>query len=567
MRPRGEEGPSTEEARGGSHRAPGGLSPASSPRAPRGWWGWATVGIWLAFTLPWILGWETLIVRDVFTTHLPYKAFGAAELAEGRIPAVNPTWALGQPYRGNPNALPFYPGNVFYHLLPFWSAFSLHYALHWLLAGVAMGVLARILGQRREGALVAALAYGGGGFVVTALSFYNILAVAAWAPLAAAGAAAAGRLGLCAGGLAWAMALLGGEPITAALCAVPVLAAAVARHGMLAGAGRALGVGLLGLGVSAPQWVAFLRALPFTTRGGVGLGGVEAGHYSLETPRLLELLVPFPLGIPGRFDAWGFWAGAGSPVAPYVMSFFAGCLALPLACGAWRQHRGWAALALAGLLLALAGGWSGIGGAELLAATSFGLFRYSEKLLLWTAWALALLAGWGVERLRQRARPGGSGAWSVHLRRAAGVVGVLAVAASVVAWWRPAWAVVRVEGWLAPGFPPGTASALLWRWGGGLGLAALVWHQASRAAHLGRTDLLAGLYLVSLLPLLLLVRTDSTGLFRGPPPFVGELEGRRAVWNPSLASLSYGFRPMSHHLLPDVVERNRYLALDLDPAP
>ena len=103
----------------------------------------AALLLWLWVTVPLALGERTLYLRDVFTTHMPLKAFGAAELRQGRIPAFNPTWALGQPFRGNPNALPFYPGNVLYLVLPFWSAFNLHYALHWLLAALAMAALAR----------------------------------------------------------------------------------------------------------------------------------------------------------------------------------------------------------------------------------------------------------------------------------------------------------------------------------------------------------------------------------------------------------------------------------------
>ncbi|TNF73185.1 MAG: hypothetical protein EP299_08600, partial [Acidobacteria bacterium] len=91
----------------------------------------AVLLVWAVVSIPVAMGERTFFMRDVLVTHLPYKAFGAEQLAEGRIPALNPTWALGQPFAGNPNALPFYPGNLLYLVLPFWSAFNLHYALHW----------------------------------------------------------------------------------------------------------------------------------------------------------------------------------------------------------------------------------------------------------------------------------------------------------------------------------------------------------------------------------------------------------------------------------------------------
>ena len=107
----------------------------------------AALVLWAWICAPVVRGGRTFYLRDVFTTHLPLKAFGAAELRQGRIPAFNPDWGLGQPFRGNPNVLAFYPGNVFYRVLPFWIAFNLHYALHWLIAFLTMRSLARGLGH------------------------------------------------------------------------------------------------------------------------------------------------------------------------------------------------------------------------------------------------------------------------------------------------------------------------------------------------------------------------------------------------------------------------------------
>src|SRR4051794_31469593 len=72
----------------------------------------AALGLWLWAAVPLAMGWRTLYFRDVFTTHLPVKAFGAAELRAGRIPAFNPGWGLGQPFRGNPNPPAFLPGDL-----------------------------------------------------------------------------------------------------------------------------------------------------------------------------------------------------------------------------------------------------------------------------------------------------------------------------------------------------------------------------------------------------------------------------------------------------------------------
>ena len=65
----------------------------------------AALLLWLWVAVPLVAGERTLFYRDVFWTHAHFKAFGAEQLREGRIPAFNPTWALGQPFRGNPNTL------------------------------------------------------------------------------------------------------------------------------------------------------------------------------------------------------------------------------------------------------------------------------------------------------------------------------------------------------------------------------------------------------------------------------------------------------------------------------
>ena len=266
-------------------------------------------------TVPLALGQRTLYFRDVFTTHLPVKAFGAAQLRQGRIPAFNPTWGLGQPFRGNPNALPFYPGNLLYLVLPFWIAFNLHYALHWLLAALTMAALARALGQGQPAALVAGLTYAGSGWMLTGLSFYNLLAVSAWWPLVLLGAARGGRRGIALGGLACGLALLAGEPVTAALGVVPLLLVACQRHGSRRGSLAALGIGFTGLLIALPQLVATARILGFTSRGALGAAGIGGGRFHLGLGAAAGAARPLPLRPPlgprqGRLLAVGRSAGA-----------------------------------------------------------------------------------------------------------------------------------------------------------------------------------------------------------------------------------------------------------------
>ncbi len=359
----------------------------------------AAVGLWLWAAVPLALGHRTLFFRDVFTTHLPLKAFGAAELRQGSIPAFNPAWGLGQPFRGNPNALPFYPGNLLYLVLPFWNAFNLHYALHWLLAALTMAALARALGQRPAAALVAGLAYAGSGWILTALSFYNLLAVSAWWPLVLLGAVRGGRRGIALGGIACGLALLAGEPVTALLGIAPLLLVALQRHGLRRGMITTLAIGGTGVLIALPQIVASARILGFTSRGAMGAAAIGGGRFHLGLARLLELVVPFPFGHPWDLGKTGYWPWDDQPGLPYILTLHFGVVALWLAFLGARKARGWALLAIGGLALA----WAGALGGDALLTLSHGLVRYPEKLLFWFALGAALLAGWGVERVLESA--------------------------------------------------------------------------------------------------------------------------------------------------------------------
>ena len=358
--------------------------------------------LWLALTIPLALGTETFFARDVFTTHLHAKAFGARELAQGRIPYFRPDFGLGETFRGDPNYLPLYPGNVLYLLLPFWSAFNLHYALHWLLALFSMRRLARALGLSGESALLAGMTYAGCGYGLTCLGFYNLVTVLAWWPLAVAGAVATDRRALAAGGIACGLALYGGEPISTALGLAPLLLLAAARHGWWRALQRSVVVVGLGLLLALPQIVATARVIGFSGRGNLA---ADTESYAFHPARLLELLIPLPFGDPSELGPGAFLSGTLAATTPFVYSMHFGVVGLLLALVALRARRErWVAaaaiLAALGVLLA----WLGGPLADAVATLSGGLFRYPEKLLLWPALAVPLLAARGLDEAAARRR-------------------------------------------------------------------------------------------------------------------------------------------------------------------
>lgn len=379
---------------GGAPQQAGPRLRARSPDRGLAWLAGGLAVAWLALCLPLLAGRSTFYYRDLWNIFLPLKAFGASALAEGAIPAVNPTWALGQPFRGNPNALPYYPSNLAYLLLPFWPAFNLHQCAHWWLAALGMGALARATGRSRAAALLAALSYAGSGWMLSNLTFYNLIAVAAWLPLLMLGLLRGGAAGLALAGLSAGLGLLAGEPVTFAVAALGIAIWAAGTLGARPALGRLAWSAAIGLVVAAPQIVATLRVAPFSFRTQVGITAAGASYFSLHPSRLLELLLPLPFGTPGTDGSFREWTSGWLPPVPFQLSIHPGIVALFLALLAVRRHRLLASLALGGWLLAWAGG---VLPGPLVAAT-FGLFRSPEKLIVWPALALPLLAAAGLDR-------------------------------------------------------------------------------------------------------------------------------------------------------------------------
>lgn len=470
----------------------------------------AILAVWLWFTLPLAFGVRTLFLRDVFGTHLHLKAFGAEQLAQGRIPAFNPRWALGQVYRGNPNALPFYPGNLLYLLVPFFPAFNLHYALHWLIAFLTFRALARELGQRPAAALVAALTYAGSGWMLSCLTFYNILTVSAWWPLVLLGAVRGGRRGIALGGVACGLALLGGEPVTATLGLLPLLWLAIERHGWRRGPLLAMAIGAVGLVIAMPQLVATLRVIGFSFRGAHGLTTSTRGYYALQPVRWLELLMPTPFGEPGHLGRFSFWSRQLVPPMPYVLTLYCGVVALWLTLLAARRHRVWAGLAV----VALVGGWLGGLVPHQVSAATLGLMRYPEKLVFWFVLAAALLAGWGLEEVIARPRRAMTAALGLSLACGAGAVAMRWLGPPLFTWLDPLPGTSAI-----PGFEANHVAG----WERSLAIAALLLLAAAFAARRPAVNALLALQLVALLQLFPLVPTDGTAPYRTTAPWAERL--------------------------------------------
>jgi hypothetical protein len=357
-------------------------------------------------------GSRTLYLRDVLNTHLALRAHLASALRAGELPLIDPLRAGGQALVGNPNALPLYPDNLLLLFAsPLWQL-NAHFWLHGLVALVAMYALARRWGIGREGAAGAAAAYGFSGYLLAQMNLYNGVAGAALAPALAAALLAtrdADRLGRAhaALGILWALELVAGDPVVAAIALGVALALALPDRRRI-GWGRAALALTTGTLVAAPQLVETARLVAASYR---GFWGYDPGALVKTTPdprALLDLALPLFFGRPDRTLGWSEEYFGGAP--PLYYSLAPGLVAIALAvAGArgrepGRDRRPLVLGLLAGsLVLAFSRPWIG---AALGALPGGSLFRFPVKLVLAAAIATSLLAGRGAERLAAADRAG-----------------------------------------------------------------------------------------------------------------------------------------------------------------
>ena len=490
-----------------------------------------TMALLLLAVWPLVRGSHTLYLRDAANTHLPAKWTQAEAMREGRLPLIDPLRDGGQPALGNPNTVPLYPDNLLYLVTPTIWSFNAHFWLHLLLAPWAFFWLARVWGLGRRAAWAAGACYAASGFFLSSLNLYNLVAGFALAPALAAAALRLSEVGrrrrrLALLAVLWALLLLAGDPMTAAVSLAAALAAVAARAGW-----RALTRGepwlALGLGtlLAAPQLVEFLRILPASFRGHWGYSAAAAAEASWHPATLFGWLVPFPFGGPD-LAFWGRRLFGGD--LPLFFALYPGVAALALALAAGRPRRGdsgaagrWAwGLMLAGLFVALGGYNPVVRG--LMALPGAGLLRLPVKLWLLVALGASLLCGLGFERAfgGGRRRP---------LARALAAVGS-ALAALWLGLTLAPGAARAALGVVAPAAGEGFIDHQRLRWAGlclvGLAVVAICGALLRLAARHPR---LAGALLVAvhvasqLLLLRPLLASDEAAAYERPPPLLARL--------------------------------------------
>jgi len=343
---------------------------------------------------------------DTIVYNYPLTIAARSQLLSGHIPFWTDQICCGTPLLANINAGLLYPLRVLCWLLPLSAGYHLFLFVHVWLSFLGMYVfLRRVFRISSLPAWLGSLAYGASGYARAMWDTHNFMALP-WIPLAFAALFADGDArpsvrAVLLTSLSWTMLILCGD-LQSALIWWPaalglVLLSPWPRRRLIV----LLSASITALLITAPQWIPSFFAGQLSYR--QSWSPAEAGELSLHPIRLLELLLPFLFG---TRDHW-FGACLTTPhsvrTIPWLTSFHVGVIPLAFSVPALLQRRKaqgalWATV-LAGLSLLLALGAFLPGFNLWQQLPVIRLFRYPQKYLLWTTFALSSLAAYGAQSL------------------------------------------------------------------------------------------------------------------------------------------------------------------------
>ncbi len=405
----------------------------------------AAIGLLLVVAFHGPLAGRLFYLRDIVQNHYPIRHVVTEMLLSGSLPLWDPYHGGGTPLLANPDNLVLTPMSVLPLFLPFDAAFTASILLHYVLLALGGYLLARSLRVGRPAAALASAIVSLSGPAASLASMQNLLAGAAWVPLAlwafVEGLRAGRRWLLAIASGCVAIVLMTGE--VASIAGFVVLAAILGLTEKGEGpAGEmrmrvpaALGlVLLLGAALAAAQILPARELLAMSARGG-GFAYGEGMKWSLEPARMAGIVLPRLFGDPTRLapeNWWGSFLFEGG--YPFLLSIYLGAIPCLLAfagatAGRAGEVRGRALAAASAFFVLLAlGGHSTLYRLLFEAIPVVRRVRYPERFMIAATLAVALLAALGLDRLLDSSRARGR----AHVWLGA-VCAVLFVAVTVVA--------------------------------------------------------------------------------------------------------------------------------------
>ncbi len=398
------------------------MSPTSLLRRPIVWprrhITLAAAGLLVLAVVPFrdaVFGGAVLFRRDIGMVWLPMVESFVRVVAEGSWPLWDPHRAFGQPLLADPRAEVLYPLTWLNLVMSPGSYYTFFVVLHVFFSSLGLFALARRWGASVTGALVAASAWGLSGPFLSLSLMWHHLAGAAWLPwlfLATEGVIERpGRRPVIGLALAIAAQVFAGSPDYTALGGLMLAGYAVTRLDFWSiewrspsgpRAFRLVSAAVWGLAIAAGQW---LPTLDFARRAERWhQSAAQASTWSLHPLALPEIVAPFRWSDLPLTQHWVHRVLGDRE--PWLPSVYLGVTVLGLALvGALsRLHpRRWF-LALSALVATLfsLGKFTPVYGVIVSLVPPLGMLRFPVKAMPLVAFALALLAGSGVDTLLQR---------------------------------------------------------------------------------------------------------------------------------------------------------------------
>ena len=96
------------------------------------------------------------LLSDLILENYVWKQFIPESISQREIPLWNPNLFAGVPFLAAGQHSALYPLSILFYVLPLWQAYGVFSALQLGIAALALYVFARVLGQRRPSAVIAA---------------------------------------------------------------------------------------------------------------------------------------------------------------------------------------------------------------------------------------------------------------------------------------------------------------------------------------------------------------------------------------------------------------------------
>ena len=138
--------------------------------------------MFLAVYRDFFFGGKVLYERDSTLVEIPARKLTLQVLKEGDFALWSDAHGNGQPFLANPKNAVFYPTTRLYLVLPFFSAFRLHYLIHVILIWLGLYALCGSYGLSMRASFLGASLFVFSGMYLSSFEFYNHIAALAWMP-------------------------------------------------------------------------------------------------------------------------------------------------------------------------------------------------------------------------------------------------------------------------------------------------------------------------------------------------------------------------------------------------